>query len=442
MKHFLITLSICLLASTAYGTKQEPEKILYNGQEYGLANVPLEKYFDVNHPKPVELHQTRTSLWRGYVGTWEIKDETLYLKSLGRHRNRSMQEIPLSLVFKGQKAPIKATWYTGVLRIPLGEMLQTARMMVYSGHYDEDLHAGFQRADYFDIYERDLYIRVEQGSIISEHLVDNKEKGATQSIRDWGWVMSGSGPVKDDFKWHDLRDVVSEVFSQYKESGKSFRTRGIFWTDNKNEKATLWIPATPATEPVWIQSMSMPKNYAGKTGEHLEIKAHFEKEPAGFSLHVDSACPLIPGETMHHPEFKPPNKAQLTTERLAIARLEYKDKAKIEYLANDYGFLIQWLDNRSPKLFIYNKPAKSIRMTRNFNVFLKYLQAFPSGAKVDRKRGCGITALGMTEDHKKRLEQVIKDKQFYLTDVNDGNYGVCTCETLKVTWFTSAKRGL
>lgn len=308
MKHLLIALSVCLLASTAYGTRQEPEKILYKGQEYRLACVPLEKYFDANHPKPKELRQTRTSCWRGYIGTWEIKDKTLYLKSIGRHRDESMQEIPLSLVFKGQKPPIKATWYTGVLRIPLGKILRTGRMVVYSIHYDEDLHAGFQRANVFWIYERDLYIRVERGKIISEHLVDNKVKGATQSIRDWGWVVSGSGPVKDDFKWHDLRDVASEAFSQYKESGKSFRTRGILWTDEKNETAILWVPATPTTEPVWMPPKSMPENYAGKAGEHLEIKAHFEKEPAGCSLHVDSARPLKPGETMHYPRFRPTNK--------------------------------------------------------------------------------------------------------------------------------------
>jgi hypothetical protein len=309
MKHLLIALSVCFLASAAYGTRQVPEKILYKGQEYQLACVPLEKYFDANHPKPAELRATSTACTRGYVGTWEIKDKKLCLKSLGRFSSsRPIQEIPFSLVFKDRKPPVEAAWYTGVLRMPHGEMLRTARMMVYSADYDDDLYAGFQRANAFWIHERDIYIRVEQGNVVSEHIVDNKGKGATQSIRDWGWVASGSGPIKDDFKWHDFRDVASDAFSQYKQSGKSFRTRCIFWTDEKHEKAMLWIPATPATEPVWMQPKSMPENYTGEAGEHLEIEAHFERDSSGCSQHVDSVRPLKPGETMHHPDFKPPEK--------------------------------------------------------------------------------------------------------------------------------------
>jgi hypothetical protein len=307
MKPLLVALSVCLLVSTAYGTKQQTEKILYKGQEYRLANVPLERFFDANHPKPADFLQTRTNNWRGYIGTWEIEDKQLYLKSLGRYSSKLPEESLFSKIFK-QEPPIKATWYTGALRIPQGQFLRWVHTRFYSIHENEYLHAGFQRANVFWIYEKDIYLRVEKGNIISEHLVDNKGEGATQSIRDWGWVLSTSIPVKDDFKWHDFRDVVSETFSQYKESGKSFRTRCILWKDKKNEEIVLWIPATPATESVWIELKSMPDNYDKKNGEHLEIKAHYEKKTDGYSLHVDSVRPLKPGETMHHPGFKPPEK--------------------------------------------------------------------------------------------------------------------------------------
>ena len=136
------------------------------------------------------------------------------------------------------------------------------------------------------------------------------------------------------------------------------------------------------------------------------------------------------------------SKSDHTPSHLAIAKLEYKDKTEIIYLANDYGFLIQWLDNQAPKLFIYNKPANSIRMTNNFEVFMKELQALPSGIKVDRIRGCSITEMGMPEDYKDRLQVLIKDKDFYLTDSDDGNFTVCVCETQKVTWFTTTNNGL
>lgn len=43
MKFFLVLSSVCLLVSTAYGTPQFPERLLYKGTEYRLACAPLEK---------------------------------------------------------------------------------------------------------------------------------------------------------------------------------------------------------------------------------------------------------------------------------------------------------------------------------------------------------------------------------------------------------------
>ena len=308
MKRVLTALSVCLMASTAYGTQQTPEKLLYKGQEYRLACVPLEKYFDANHPKPAEMRQTSTNCWRGYVGTWEIKDKKLYLQSLARFRgSRSMEEIPCSLVFKDQKPPIEATWYTGVLRCPQGKILRWDRLIPQSLS-EQDLYISASRGGTFHIYEKDLYFGVVRGNIVSEYLVDNKGKGATQSIRDWGWVASGPGPVKDDLKWHDLRDVTAEAFSKYKKSGNSFLTRGVYVNSEESKTTRLWVLPTPATRLAVTILESVPQVYKGRMWQHVEIKAHLEKESGEYSLHVDSIRPLKPGETMHHCDFKPPEK--------------------------------------------------------------------------------------------------------------------------------------
>ena len=309
MKRILVFLLVGLLVSTAYATQQTPEKLLYKGKEYRLACLPLEKYFDANNPRPREFRVYRTSLRRGYIGTWEIKDKKLYLRSLARHgRNRSMKEIPISIVFKDQKPPIKATWCTGVLRIPQGNILRSAYMVFSSPNYDEYLHAGFQRSNSFQIFEKDVYMGIVGGNIVSEHFVDNRKEGATRSIQDWGWVAAVSEPVKDDFRWYDLHIVESEAFSKYKESGKSFRTRGIYFESSDSKQAGLWIPATPATDLLMIWFNSVPESQTIKHKQHVEIRAHFEKKSDCYSLHVDSIRPLRPGETMHHPDFKPPEK--------------------------------------------------------------------------------------------------------------------------------------
>jgi hypothetical protein len=120
------------------------------------------------------------------------------------------------------------------------------------------------------------------------------------------------------------------------------------------------------------------------------------------------------------------------TESLAIMKLVYKDRTELVYLSNDYGFLIQWIDHQEPELYLYNKPSNKIQMTTDFFDFLVELKAFPNGVKVDRIRGCAITAQGMPEDYKVRLREIIRAKEFYLTNQDDGNFTVCTCETIKV----------
>lgn len=126
-----------------------------------------------------------------------------------------------------------------------------------------------------------------------------------------------------------------------------------------------------------------------------------------------------------------------TEKKLAIMELVRKEITDTAYLPNDYGFLIMWIQSEKPNLFLYNKPENKIYMTKDFSSFLAGLEKFPDRAKVDRIRGCGISALGMSEKDKQRLEQLIKDKNFHMTGVDDGNFGVCSCQTSKVLYYTS-----
>ncbi len=101
--------------------------------------------------------------------------------------------------------------------------------------------------------------------------------------------------------------------------------------------------------------------------------------------------------------------------------LVHKTQSELVYLPNDYGFLIYQLDNKKPELYLYDKPANKIEMTSDFSQFLSGLQRFPNGVKLDRIRGCAITALGMSEEYKVRLNNIIKAKGFRLTNSDDGN---------------------
>ena len=54
-------------------------------------------------------------------------------------------------------------------------------------------------------------------------------------------------------------------------------------------------------------------------------------------------------------------------------------------------------------------------MTNNFTVFLSDTKRFPDGVKVDRIRGCAISAAGMPKEYKEQLNKLIKAKKFKLT---------------------------
>ena len=74
-----------------------------------------------------------TACWRGYIGTWEVRDDRFYLVDIE------------GLWRKEGDDPILADWFTGTLRIPRGEML----------HY---VHMGFG-----SVYEKELHIKIEAG---------------------------------------------------------------------------------------------------------------------------------------------------------------------------------------------------------------------------------------------------------------------------------------
>ena len=111
-----------------------------------------------HHPRLIELTPAEiekenidplifsTGCWRGYVGTWQIKDSYLYLVNItGRYK------------IIGDE-PIRADWFTGVLRYPEGKLL----------HY---VHMGFG-----SVYEFEVHASFELGRLLKVSLVDNSGK--------------------------------------------------------------------------------------------------------------------------------------------------------------------------------------------------------------------------------------------------------------------------
>lgn len=62
-------------------TKQSCERLIYKGQEYGMVTQPLDVFRRKMEKNPI-LFPPDTACWRGYRGTWEIREDKLFLIKL------------------------------------------------------------------------------------------------------------------------------------------------------------------------------------------------------------------------------------------------------------------------------------------------------------------------------------------------------------------------
>ena len=122
-------------------TAQASEKLVIENEMYHLFNEPLEGYLK---EKNIKFTALNSACWRGYFGAWELKNNELHLIDFKGFINN--EEVDLSFLFP-QASSVKAEWFTGRLKIPVGEMIQY-------------IHAGFN-----SIYPAGLRIEIEEGNI-------------------------------------------------------------------------------------------------------------------------------------------------------------------------------------------------------------------------------------------------------------------------------------
>lgn len=283
-------LLVFALPCYVFATAQMPEILVLDGKKEEMISTPLEVYFKSGHERPVvmRLGISSSGLWREYIGTWEVKGDELYLTSLHKpdydsdDRTKVGEVFPLTTVFADAKGPVKASWYSGVLRVRRGEMLRY-------------VHMGFA-----SVYSKTLYLTVKEGRVIARREVDNKQYGATRSETDMGWVALGEKPAPDNGDWVDARTLAS------KPPQAGFKTRGVFIAGTSDEPSALWIPETPSTRDVSISLVEVPKSPAVPSGSHVEILGAIVKAEEGPRFKVESMRELKHGETMHHGSFKAP----------------------------------------------------------------------------------------------------------------------------------------
>lgn len=133
-------------------TAQAAERIVIADEEYLLLSEPLESYLK---NRKFKFDVPNTACWRGYIGKWELKNKELHL--IGFDGAIKGKDVDLNYLFPNVSS-IKADWFTGRLRIPIGEMIK------------------YFPAGYASKYLDEMFIEIEKGNVVSTKFEHNSMK--------------------------------------------------------------------------------------------------------------------------------------------------------------------------------------------------------------------------------------------------------------------------
>jgi hypothetical protein len=144
---------------------QLPDKILFEGEWRDLYSNPLEDYW-VKRGKKHPAFLPASNCRRGYIASWEIQNNHLYLKAIDGNiekkflffAKRTASYTLKSLFPRSMNKLVKAIWFSGKLRIPLG------KMTMYEHHaYDSR-------------FEKEQIITIDRGEILKSVTLDFMQK--------------------------------------------------------------------------------------------------------------------------------------------------------------------------------------------------------------------------------------------------------------------------
>lgn len=163
-----VIITLLLLQVSSLATPQAADKLIYKGNVYRLFANPLESFYKDDKFRPhfrINPNTWSSGNQRGYVATWEVREDYLYLIEINSWvcespRSNNCKKADLKELFGGryQDGGVKADWFSGELRMPEGKVLQYVHM------------------GYVTLYERDTILTVESGRITDEKVIDNTKE--------------------------------------------------------------------------------------------------------------------------------------------------------------------------------------------------------------------------------------------------------------------------
>ena len=154
-KFALILIIVLLSAVNLCATAQYPDKIIYNGKEYSLHSNPMQEYFKNFPDKKPKSGIISSALWRGYIATFEVADNSLFLKDVEIMVSKDSKDKKsfetewksvLSEVVSDNKK-LKIDWFTGLLVLPFGKVVNYVHMG-YGSTYENYILLEIDKGDF------------------------------------------------------------------------------------------------------------------------------------------------------------------------------------------------------------------------------------------------------------------------------------------------------
>lgn len=184
-------------------TAQSCDEVRYGLESWIIFGDALEPYFKA-HPKRTPRTDIRsTSLYRGYLASWTIRADRLWLTGLfvlggARTDGIRFKACSLPATFPGRPKPVLANWFSGPLILAGGELV-------------EHVHAGFG-----SVYSRYRLLILRRGVIVGRICLTMEEYGRRRleqrDVTDWRnevpWevcrVVPTAYAAMRDVDWSDL----------------------------------------------------------------------------------------------------------------------------------------------------------------------------------------------------------------------------------------------
>jgi hypothetical protein len=173
IKKYIVFLLFITQGLYLFATAQVPDVLIYNEKEYALTVNPMETYFKKYPEKRPRM--PHTALWRGYVATFEIIHNELWVIDIKKYEsemiNGKYNSKYVSIINEclNGKDRMKIDWYNGLLVLPQGELVEYVHMgygstyeyykliEIENGNYIKEFNLNYEQYDRYRDAQYELY---------------------------------------------------------------------------------------------------------------------------------------------------------------------------------------------------------------------------------------------------------------------------------------------